>query len=636
MRRPVAIRHRIGAILSGALLAYSAVPAQEPPTFTETAEVTAFDLVVGVEGGLLIAASTRRGAALDVAELALSVDAQVVPIDTIHPGTPLDGTLEGDHAWTVLVWLAADLASDYQLRWAAAVLSQLTNELTRLGEVEVVLADPEPRTLLAPTRDADAIESALSRLAVAASGEDRLNALRHDWVVERTVPTLELEPGALARAVAAEEEHIVLAHQDELLLALDARREARRRRLLLLVSGGFDPLGQSPDDSPELDPPSVDTTGADETESWLRSIAAYGWIVAPVLAPERDHPLRGGLTVGKLRLHWGGPANLLGFDGAYEEDRDPKRAAAHVALGRSLRDQGRLEEAEKAFRKAVFHYYDDEKTAVAQGIAWLELGDTLSRLGNGSEAHLAWQLAAARLCPAEEDDRPAQEKGRPGRKKGEDPHPGTPCTAVEIAERIPDTELLRTSRLDGEPVLRRLAEITSGVVLGDPESLATGVRDLAERPRITFQVASPAPGRLLAVELASPRYPNLVLRHPAWLRSGTPERLAAARLRHLLARGPLDGDHGLLVHAVGRARASIVELPLSLQPAELLVAAAYRSSWAWLDGDDVQVRHELRVVVPEDGAWRLPGPSLPAATAAVMVEDLSQGRWGAAILELER
>lgn len=605
----------IAAIATFVLAIAAPAAPQERPTFTESAEVTAFDLVADVESG------ARGPVSVEPSDFHLSIGGDPVAVDTVYPGAELTRRpLAGDDAWTILIWLAADLSSSYQLRWAAASLSQLTVELATLGDVELLMGDPEPRRLLPPTRDAAGLETALSRLATEVEGDDRLAALRYDYVAERTAPTLDMGEGELARAFAAEEERIVLSHQDALLLALDQRRsDARRRRLLLLVSGGFDLWPEEVYEIPaDGEQPDEDGLAA-ETKAWRRCLAAYGWITVPVLAPALDHPLRGGFTIGKLRLFWGGPPGLPGVHGGYEEDRNPERAAAYMLLGRSLRAEGRLEDAAEAFERAIYHYYDDKKTTHEQGVAWLELGAILSQLGAGPEALAAWEIGTRRLC--------SDEAGRPSIVTSDS------CIPADLSQSVPSPTLLARASLQGEQTLQELAATTGAFLVRERELLPEQLRSLAARPRLTFQISGLEAGRIFPVELSRVGKER-VLQYARWVRSGSTERLADARLRHLLTEGPLEDDAGLQAHTSADTPRTVLALPHTLVPDEAGRPQTARLSWAWLHDDAVLTRHELLAPPPAGSRWQLEDTPIPAGSeGVVMVELLSSGLWGSSALE---
>ena len=95
--------------------------------------------------------------------------------------------------------------------------------------------------------------------------------------------------------------------------------------------------------------------------------------------------------------------------------------------------------------------------------------------------------------------------------------------------------------LDPLAPLAGLAGATTGAVVRDAEALAAAVDSLARRLRITYQVPGPPEVALHDVEVRCDR-PGFRLRAPAWGRSATPDTVAAARLRRLLASAGRPGD----------------------------------------------------------------------------------------------
>src|ERR1700687_4352054 len=87
-----------------------------------------------------------------------------------------------------------------------------------------------------------------------------------------------------------------------------------------------------------------------------------------------------------------------------------------------------------------------------------------------------------------------------------------------------------------------MASATSGTVIGTPGQLTSALTGLTRRWHIFYLAPDPEDGRPRPVEVRlSPE--GTPLRTPVWRRSSTPDEVAAARLRQVLAGGP---EHGTL------------------------------------------------------------------------------------------
>ncbi len=626
-------------LLAGAILLAPGpgLEAQGDRTFGEEKRITAIDLVLGFETGAIRGWATENPLPnnLRAQDFEVLYDGQPRPVVAVEAATG---------PWRIVIYLDAALTGSAGLRWAAAALAGRSDELTALGEVAIVVADPAPWTMLAPTRDRDRLNAALSQLARFQEGRDELLALRAQAVEEASSTPAEGEPPALdadlLAAVAAEASRIVRARHDDLLLELaehstaehttGARSPAEQGgagpyRALLFASGGYDLepegfYGTLIDGAAVAGPARrLDTA----TETLARTVAAYGWVALPMLPPEAD-PLQEGVRIGKLRLT--GPSveverthvtatdweeydrTVIWLAGArLEGKRKPKRAEAYLELGVALHDQGKLSEAEDALRQAIYHFAGDPKTAERQAVAFARLGAVLQAREETQEANAALRLAR-RLDPG-----------------------------VEVAGAGPIASLLAP-----KAPLETLARTTGGRVVRSDRDLAGALEGLRRRVWLTYQVAGPPDGNLHAIEARFKSSRSLI--YPAWARSSTPESVSAARARRLLAGEPTGGALEFDAEFLGQEPGE-VHLELAPPAAEAAAEAADIASETVLrlalgvGGPDVGPTVEHRRLgsqssrevwsyrvgfeMPEDRSW-----------LAVLVEDLETGAWGGELIEV--
>ncbi|HYU34163.1 MAG TPA: VWA domain-containing protein [Thermoanaerobaculia bacterium] len=260
------------SVLASLVLALQISAAPVPPEAAPT------------EAGLSVSALDRRGEPVrdpkpaDFAVTEEGVSRRVLGVETGKP-------------WRVAVYVDRVLSGTRSVRGAAGVLASQARELAALGPVEVVVAEPEPRPALFPTRDPVAIDEALSRLMLTGDGRDDLRALRQRFLEEVGAPAEHPEDLAdrLEEAIAAET-HLVDHQQDVLLEWLADSRGEDGPRALFLVSDGYDldlraPYLNKVADaarrsalSSELPDPGL----AERSRELARTAAALGWTVVPL------------------------------------------------------------------------------------------------------------------------------------------------------------------------------------------------------------------------------------------------------------------------------------------------------------------------------------------------------------------
>ncbi|MEP7011341.1 MAG: VWA domain-containing protein [Acidobacteriota bacterium] len=150
--------------------------------------------------------------------------------------------------WRIVLYFDRVTTGTRSLRAAADALIEQLPALVALGEVELVVAEPEPRELVPPTRAVAPLEEALAQLFVTAEGRDDLRQARARFAAREPAPG-DL-PGADAKDALGTEERIALRQQDrwlELLARPSAEpiegagfSSSRRPRAIFWVSDGYD------------------------------------------------------------------------------------------------------------------------------------------------------------------------------------------------------------------------------------------------------------------------------------------------------------------------------------------------------------------------------------------------------------
>lgn len=571
-------------VVAATVAAYSQ-PALDTP-FGEEVGVTSVDLWVGAPSGAFHrwwSGSKTRQPSFD--DLRLVVGGSGVTITSVE-------TSKSDKApWQILIWFDAALGDERGLRWAALALSERAGVLAEKGSVQMVVADPDPRLIVAPSAGKDVLEASLSDLAILGEASDQLRIHRQDFLEE----SLELEGEALdelARLYAAAEIDFILGQQDRLLEWLAETTEPGARRLLIYVGNGFERptarfygLEEADDLSPLLE---------EESLEWTRAVASYDWTTVAMVPEDPPALVRKGVTIGRWRFRWGFPFIV----GAYEGERDPELAKAFVELGDSELVAGNLAAADAAYRKAIHHYHGDDATRVEQGAASLKLAEVLVLRNDPGAARLHFFNALA-LDPD--------------------------------LETVPKVEW--APFLDSVAVLEELAADTGGLVVRRSRDLEGAIRDLEARRRLSFELQGLPRGERLSLALESGDGGAVYL-HRKWVRSGTPPRVARARLRDFLRESEDEPDlpQGLSAKVNSRG--------FSLAPApepEPEQSPYQRRLLAFSSDEDL-----LRVVPMTLGGshgrdrWHAEIPDDAMLDfAAVYSEDLPSGEWSVLPLEIE-
>jgi hypothetical protein len=174
--------------------------------------------------------------------------------------------------------------------------------------------------------------------------------------------------------------------------------------------------------------------------------------------------------------------------------------------------------------------------------------------------------------------------------------------------------------------LRALTGPTAGTFVAVDALLPSTLESLAGRWHLYYQTQMPADGRLRPVEV---RLRNgTAVRTRQWVRSSTPEGIAEARLRRLLAgdRLPEGTPEFPLRIETGKINVGAFSAPEPAVPGPVRISTAY----AGADGA-LTIRHELAPGIDSpDKGWSGTLTGLDGARPlAVLVEDLARERWSA-------
>jgi tetratricopeptide (TPR) repeat protein len=464
--------------------------AQQPAPVVEIQRVTAFDLLVELTRPKKPLKSVEAPADLALDDFTVLWDGASLPLVDLATGA------EDREPWRLVVYIDRVLSSNHTVRWAAMELAERARRLTELGEVEIVVAEPEPRRVLAPTRDTELIDGSLSGVFLAPAGTVELVSRREEFLI--AYPDGPHDPVAteIARRADRDERLLLRRQMDRLLGWIVDSEPPTSRRAVLLVGDGWDldpgKFYAGPGAAPPVGPPHSDLHH--DTRELAETLAAYGWIVAPLAppAPPVGAGRFGAFVLPDVTFPWLFAVKL--------------RSLEVSELGNSLRAQGLLDRAVETYKKAVYHYYDHPKTAKRQAVALVALGETLELQQKGTAARAAFRTATV-FNPA-------------------------------LQARFP----FAAARLlaPHEP-LEALAELTTGNLAADPDTLDHLLLSLAQRLRLTAQLPGIPDDALHQLDVRLHRS-GFEHRFAPVARWGTPPAIAELRLRRLLDGEPTIGE----------------------------------------------------------------------------------------------
>jgi hypothetical protein len=256
-RRPV-------ATVLPTLLLCPCLAAQEKPrqdTFTEKVEINVRTI--------LVVATDAKGkpverplAVEDVAVLEDGVPARILAVEPVRalkagetakpkvataPGAPAAGIAESPPIERVsqVLYLDASLLQKQSVKKVCEMVGENLEPILARGPLEIVLADPEPASVLASSSRAAAVREALALLARKAHGRDRLYDVRTDFIPGASAKSaMGSDADKLSRTTRAKmamQEEVQLVRQSlEALQRWAAARLDRNPAVLYLATDGFD------------------------------------------------------------------------------------------------------------------------------------------------------------------------------------------------------------------------------------------------------------------------------------------------------------------------------------------------------------------------------------------------------------
>ena len=222
----------------------------------------------------------------------------------------IEGVARAESDWQTLVYVDMALTTPGPVFQLAEVLLEQLDPLLEAGSLEIVVADPQARTILPPTRDRDLAEAALNRLATGEGAASALVDRRRLFASEQEIEfsrarrqaaagsrdrltELEVVLEQMARDAIRDEAAMRRTQIDEIVSFLAAREDLRRdapsatqstRRHLIVLADGLvaDPLSFYLELVPTAGSLAVEAATRPSLRPVARTAAAFGWTAAPV------------------------------------------------------------------------------------------------------------------------------------------------------------------------------------------------------------------------------------------------------------------------------------------------------------------------------------------------------------------
>ncbi len=252
------------------------------PTICLVQPIEAQQLAATIEKDLLVFDS---GSALDAGlraeNLTLLFDGQE---QSVVAAQPLDSAAANRaDQWRIVVYVDPALASPLGLEESIATIASSAETLTRLGSVEIVVADPFADLFLEPTRSADEVIDALADLEDYSDAAGEILSLRQEMIEAQ-----ESGDSEGLESIVAEEGSLQSSQRTEFLAWIAANPQSSRPHCVIFLQDGYDlnPFGALPR-SPSGDLGDRVFQGLSQEQQTLAAVlASQGWI-ALSLAPPR-------------------------------------------------------------------------------------------------------------------------------------------------------------------------------------------------------------------------------------------------------------------------------------------------------------------------------------------------------------
>ncbi len=248
------------AAMFAVVAATAAAQTQPPPGFTEKVEVnvrTILAVVTDAKGKPI----ERPLSVEEIEVLEDGIPAKVLGVDVVRP-VKTTGSETGKEVpktevspavpppevlarMPQILYLDASLLQKQSVKRVCEMTAKNLDALLARGPLEIVLADPEPKTVLPGTADPAPARAALASLAKTGQGRDRLLDVRADFlpgaspIQSKGKDLNDLEKRMHARAAMQEEVHLVRQSLERLGKWASSRAD-RRPGVLYLASDGFD------------------------------------------------------------------------------------------------------------------------------------------------------------------------------------------------------------------------------------------------------------------------------------------------------------------------------------------------------------------------------------------------------------
>ena len=272
---------------------------------------------------------------LDAGRFTVYESGQAATVTAVDPSPP----------WQIVLYLDTAVSSETRVRAVAAALAErLPGVLGEIDTVELVIADPVPRSILPPTRDLGLLLPALERLELRPETEDAIRGRRATFLARVREAAARSQAGEetsrspleVARVALLDEIAMRRVQQDALLEWLSERRGDGPRALFLLS----DPLADDPLDFYVPRVPggaqlAIETAALPELAAIAEVAAASNWYLFPLVEEAGEESRDRALDYRPTEELPIGFRLRLGGDGQRSPDRDPG-FPGHRAQHRSL------------------------------------------------------------------------------------------------------------------------------------------------------------------------------------------------------------------------------------------------------------------------------------------------------------